>query len=297
MKKLIFIGTLFLMFGIVSCDKINNPIQSPQQGNGDTNIFVRKVLLEDYTGHYCGNCPSATAVAENLEEQHHGKLILISVHAGHFAKLYPPLYITSSTCTAGNDWDGTQGFGISAIGNPNGMVNRKNYNGLGLILGKSQWPSVVSTALTDTYILGLELKTSFNESTRMLNTNVKANFKTAYNNQVKISVVLVEDSIISEQKNYDLAPASDYVPNYLFMDMLRAGINGSWGTTLKDVPILANDSISVDFNNFLVDTKFKAKNLYVIAFAYAVTSDPATNREVLQVEKVSIMNASTARSR
>lgn len=277
---LIATAALGLLF---SCDKVSNPVQNPDQ-SVDTTIYVRKVLLEDYTGHYCGNCPNAARVAENLDKQYEGKVVVVAVHAGWFAKLYPPDYVTSYTTVAGNDWDGSSGFGISAVGNPNGMVNRKNYNGNGLIQKETKWPTTVSLALADTYILGLEPSLSYNSSTRILNTTVKAKFKSdaGYPNTVKLSVILLEDSIIGDQKDYTKSP--DHISNYVFMHLLRGAINGSWGTDLKTGPVQAGDSAIVSFNNFAIDPSYKEKNLSVVVFAY-----DALNREVLQVEKAKLI--------
>lgn len=263
-----------------SCDKVEYPAESVKTDKDSTNgqVYVRKVLLEDYTGHKCGNCPAAAIVAENLYEQYKGKVVTVAVHAGFFAKT-SQTHPASYTTTAGNDWDGSTGFAVSAVGNPNGMVNRKNYNGNGLIQKETKWPTTVSLALSDTYILGLTIKPSYNESTRMLSTDVSAKFKTAYPNNVKLNLIIIEDSIIGPQTDYSKNP--DYVPNYVFMHMLRESINGSWGTDLKVTPIAAKDSVKVSFNSFPIKSTFNDKQLYLVAFAY-----DATNKEVLQVEKV-----------
>jgi thiol-disulfide isomerase/thioredoxin len=288
MKKIVLLSSVLLISFLTSCDKVKDPIQHSSGAAVDSAVYVRKVLVEDYTGHYCGNCPPAAVVAENLAKQYENKIVIISVHAGFFAKLYPG-YPTSFTTTAGNEWDGNgtnAGFGISGgVGNPSGMVNRKDYTASGSLAQKeTKWPTSVSLALNDTYILGLDLKTNYDPSLRALNTSIKAKFKTSYQNPIKLSVVLTEDSIIDAQKDYDKTP--DLVPNYVFMHMLRGAINGTWGDTLKkisDGPLLANDSISVNYPNFSINTKFNDKQLYVVAFAY-----DAVSKEVLQVEKVKI---------
>ena len=44
----------------------------------------RTVLLEDFTGQNCVNCPAAHRTIEALEEQYGAHLIAVSIHAGHF---------------------------------------------------------------------------------------------------------------------------------------------------------------------------------------------------------------------
>lgn len=275
-----FIPLTLISLIFLSCEKVDYPYESniPAQDSTDASKYVRKILLEDYTGHTCGNCPAAALVAENLYNQYKGKVVTIAVHAGFFTKTNSK-YPTSYTTTAGNDWDGASGFGVSAVGNPNGMVNRKNYENNGLIQKESKWPTTVSLASKDSYILGLAIKPAYNEASRMLSTNVTARFRSSYPNNVKLSLVITEDSIIGPQTDYTKNP--DLVPNYVFMHMLRDAVNGSWGSDLKKAPVTARDSVSLDFPNFQIKTKFNDKHLYLVAFAF----DELT-REVLQVEKV-----------
>ena len=54
-------ATLAIMVATIlnSCDKVEGPVKEvlpPPSGN-------RKVLVEDYTGHRCGNCPRAAGHA------------------------------------------------------------------------------------------------------------------------------------------------------------------------------------------------------------------------------------------
>lgn len=274
------IGFFFaILIAFTSCEKVDFPYEKIASTT-DTlkTVEVRKTLLEDYTGHQCGNCPAAALVAENIYKQYKGKVVVVAVHAGFFTKTNAK-YPTSYTTTVGNDWDGASGFNVSAVGNPNGMVNRKNYEGNGLIQKESKWPTTVALAQSDPYILGLVISRSYDPSTRILNATVKAKFKTAYPNGVKLSVVLTEDSIIGPQTDYTKNP--DLVANYVFMHVLRETLNGSWGITLKDVPVFAKDSVSLTFPNLSISTKFKDSNLHIVAFAY-----DAVSREVLQVETI-----------
>jgi hypothetical protein len=278
--KRIFFGSL-LITGLFSCDKVENPIQTGGAGNNDTTSapLIRKVLLEDYTGHQCGNCPAAALVAENLYSQYKGKVITLAVHAGFFARTNAT-YNTSYTTTVGNEWDGSSGFNVSAAGNPNGLVNRKDFGG-GMIQKETKWSASVATALTDPYILSLELTKNYNESNRLLNLTVKSTFKNTYPNPTKLSVVLAEDSIIGDQKDYSKTP--DHVPNYVFMHMLRASLNGSWGDDVKTSEAQANESFTKTFSNYNVNSAFNDKHIYIIAFVY-----DATSKEVLQVEKIKL---------
>ena len=288
MKKSFILLSLVTAINFIGCDKIKDPIEKKNTAVGSnfitkSNALVsnfKKVLLEDYTGHTCGNCPAAAIKADSLAAAYTSSLVVIAVHAGFFAKVKAN-YPTSYTTTVGNDWDGSSGFGISAVGNPNGMVNRKDYAGNGLIQKESKWPTTVKLGLEDPFIVKLDVTTNYDPSVRALNTNVKAIFKTNYPNSIKLSVVLTEDEIIGAQTDYTKIP--DLVPDYKYQHMLRDAINGSWGDILKTAPIVINDSAKVVYPNFALNSSFNDNNISVIVFAY-----DALTKEVLQVEKVKI---------
>ena len=72
----------------VGCDKIENPVVVkenvintdlyPGEGDyvippfGDYPSSTQNVLLEDFTGHRCGNCPTAADIAHELKEEYQG---------------------------------------------------------------------------------------------------------------------------------------------------------------------------------------------------------------------------------
>ena len=57
----------------------------------------KKILLEDYTGHKCGNCPRAAEKAEELKEIYGDQLIPIAIHAGFFASDFGGNFTTDFT--------------------------------------------------------------------------------------------------------------------------------------------------------------------------------------------------------
>ncbi len=290
MNMRIYISSIILgliLTGFYSCDKVKNPNVVKQTAVGTSfdsvnNASVagfKKTLLEDYTGHKCGNCPAAAILAASLSAQYQSSLVVIAIHAGFFAKTDAQFPI-SYTCTAGKDWDATSGFGVSSIGNPNGMVNRKVYPGFTLV-HKDTWATTVGLAQSDPFVVKMDLSSAYDKTARALNVTTKLTFLQAYANNVKLQLVLTEDSIIGPQLDYSQNP--DHVEHYHFEHMLRTALNGSWGEVAKTAPIAALSTVTLTNSNFAVDSKFNDKKLTLVAFVY-----DETTREVLQVEKIKI---------
>jgi thiol-disulfide isomerase/thioredoxin len=286
MKQIILFGILFTIAGLSSCDKVTEPrvketVVVGSQFVTKTNASVahfKKVLLEDYTGHTCGNCPAAADVAHQLAVKYGDTLVVLAVHAGFFSKVKLPEYPASYTTTAGNDWDATF---IGNAGNPNGMTNRKNYAGNGVVNKETKWPTTVSLALKDPMVVRLDLETKYDTIVRSLSTNIKAKFLSTYTKGTKLSAVLMEDGIVGAQTDYRVSP--DLVEDYEFEHMLRKSLNDSWGVVLKDTPIAANDSVLVSYPNVGLESTFNDKKVSLVVFVY-----DATTKEVLQVEKLKI---------
>jgi hypothetical protein len=99
MRTLKLIGLLsFATLVLGSCDEIDPPymdgVQTPPIDTTECPIptfpadthHVKVVLLEDYTGHKCVNCPTAAEIAHNLQITYGEKIILMAIHAGFFAE-------------------------------------------------------------------------------------------------------------------------------------------------------------------------------------------------------------------
>jgi thiol-disulfide isomerase/thioredoxin len=291
MKKLLLVLSLPVLL-ITACDKIKNPIEIRDTVVGKTFITKSnknvsgfyKVLLEDYTGATCGNCPKAAHVADTLAIQYGNKIVVVAVHAGGYAVPELPHYPNYYGTPAGETWFKNQpiGFGFATAGNPNGMINRKIYPGNNLIVAYTKWKSTVPYALlNDPFRVKLDVTTNYDPDVRALNTNIMATFLSDYPNDVKLSALLLEDDIDGHQKDYRYFPDLD--TTYVFHDMLRASLKDTWGDILKTAPIYQDDIDSLSYQGFPVDSKYNDKKLSVVVFAY-----DAQTLEVLQVEKVKI---------
>ena len=296
--KVYFSFALLSVICFLACDKVENPNEKNPNGipvaacSGvwitKTNTLVsnfKKVLIEDYTGQKCGNCPPAAVTAESIMNQHPDSVIVMVVHAGGFAVPSPtgaPTYTADYRTSCGTSWDAATGFGISSAGNPNGMVNRKDYPS-SHIKSPANWGTEVNSLIapgTNSLNAKLDVTTQYDLSSRLLNVTVKSKFYKAYSGDVKLNVVLLEDSVIGMQKDYSAVPVD--VNPYIFMNMNRGSLNGDWGDVIKNAP-LVNDTVTKKYSCNTVNATFNDKHLSVVVFAY-----DGNTKEVIQTEKIKI---------
>jgi len=264
---------------MVSCDKIDEPFT--EKITVDTTIqtsHVKRVLLEDYTGHQCVNCPEAALIAHDLKNLKGDKLVVLAIHAGWFAKATPAGDFTADyTTEAGDAWDAF--FGISNVGNPNGMVNRKYFSSAEHILSPPAWSTEVLSALEDTVVtVDLKINNEYNTESRFLNSEITVEFVESIDKDLRLIVVLTESGIVSPQKNNNAeVGATPIIYDYVHNHMLRDALTATWGDAVATIGT-ANPATLKKSYSHTVNSAFDATNCSIVAFVYDVAT-----KEVLQV--------------
>jgi hypothetical protein len=286
-----------------ACDKVKSPcvncvtvthcVDSATaivKTNSLTSSF-RKVLLEDYTGHTCGNCPRAAEKAEAMAAIYKDSVVIIACHVSNqfAAPVTETHYKEDFRDATGTDWDIF--LGMSSAGLPKGSVNRS----LPFPQSPNNWASLVPAALHQPQSVKLDIKTYYDPASKYLNVEVKSKFLKAFTGDVKLVLVLTQDSLKGEQKDYN-PPAGVEVetdgetrPDYEFDHLLIGSINGTWGQLVKSSPAV-NDTASVRTNCYLLSKCFfqssvcvNDKYVNLVAFVYSETT-----KEILQAEKLRI---------
>ncbi|MFN4854682.1 MAG: Omp28 family outer membrane lipoprotein [Bacteroidota bacterium] len=281
-----------LLFVILfhACDKIkdNRLEKQPEQPTnpGDTSeVFVtypdtgfqtqKKVLVEDYTGHTCGNCPEAAIQLDEIIQQKGASVVPVAIHVGLFAEPKPSEgYPNDFRTSEGTAIDAF--FGISAFGLPQGMVDRAGFANQNHILPYSQWLSKVNQRLALPPSVFMAVKNEVNSAGTKLRVTIKSNFSAALSGSYKLSVYLAEDSIIASQKDYSQNP--ERITNYKHKHMLRACLNGAWGETISDNPAAGSEGTKKVYTQTL-PAQWNKNKLYVIGIIYK-----SDTYEVIQAE-------------
>jgi thiol-disulfide isomerase/thioredoxin len=271
---IIFISVFIINSGCDYVQDVRDPNATKIEGN-------RKVLVEDYTGHKCGNCPAAADTLRYLENKYEGKIIPLAIHAGFFAAVSTS-YPTDFRNTVGNAYD-TE-FGISSAGNPNGLINRVGYGSGGFIKAYTLWESEIVQMLTTAEKFEIKIKNTFTSSNNNLNTAVTVKSLANNGGHYKLVVLLSEDSIIAEQLDYRLQ-GNQVRSNYEFNHVLRGAINSTWGDQIFSSGAVINDSIVKSYSNYTINTNYNPSKCHVIAYVYDADPSSPTYYEVLQVEE------------
>ncbi len=246
---------------LTACDIVEEPYLVPIDDGGGPNPTdkVRKVLLEDFTGQKCPNCPGAAELARNLQTVHGEQLIVIAVHAGFYSIPAATGEFTADYRTPeGNELNGF--FDIQ--GYPSGLVNRAEYLG-SRVLFKDSWEAALNAQLELPVQAAIEIENTYNSATRELTTHVHTEFLENLDGTYNICVFLTESGIVSPQQS-----GSGVIEDYEHNHMLRASFNGAWGSLVGTAGQGLTGEIQNNEYSLSLDAGWNADHCHVVAFVY-----------------------------
>lgn len=293
MRKVhIQIIAFFIFLGLYACDKIERPEAQIKTNelNGDTVAFpaiaapYQKIFLEEFTGHTCVNCPKGHKIAADLKARYGDTIVLMAIHAGIFAKPEPnTIYTADYRTEAGteiNDSYGVQGY-------PSGLINRTPYLGMTL-LGTSAWSAAANAINRTSPKMAIQIKTAPGSESNSHNIFVKSTFLEPIQQNIKLAIFIIEDSLVSPQTNNNasLGTIPD-IESYTHRHMLRGAVNSAWGAEIATNASIspANSFVVKGYSYSLAGKPFVASRCYIIAVAYNVDS-----KQVIQVEETHLVH-------
>lgn len=242
----------------------------------------QKVMLEEFTGHRCGNCPTASEIALKLrDETFADDMILVTIHAGGLAAYdsSDSKFNVNYTTESGDEiFD----FFFPADAVPFALLNRTQLNAGFFLYSQNQWETKVGELLQEAPTAGIRITPCYDAASRELVSIVDLKFLEEATDKEHISLFLIEDKVKGWQKDYRLPQSDENIKDYEHHDMFRAALNGTWGQPLSSAVIEAGKTFRIT-NCYTVPEYMDADHLKVVAFIHNFET-----REVRQVEVAEI---------
>lgn len=254
--KNLFLGvaTAAMAMAAASCSNIDegdrfievNPVNPEEVG--------RAILIEDFTGQTCNNCPTGTEIINGIVDTYgEDNVIAVGIHSGPLGFAGTATAVGLMTDT-GNEyythWDKE-----NKMGQPWVVFNRKTspdnhyYN----------WAAMVGTIISEKANLTVNIANAYDAASRTLTTTVRADGVNGTVNG-KLQVWIVEDGVKALQKMPDGKINKEYIHNHVF----RAAVNGTWG---EDVTVKEGETTTKQYS-YVLPEKWNADNIAVVAFVY-----------------------------
>lgn len=224
----------------------------------------RVVLLEEFTGQKCVNCPDAHSVIEGLQEQYPENLISVSIHGGSdmnaIGEDQMPGYGLRNTAGAAY----ADAYKISSF--PAGVVNRRSG-----VTTSDQWSTAIRNELSKPSALEMEITAILSPDGSKV--NILVDLEPWENMEGRLQLWVVESDIVSLQLTKS-GMKRDYVHNHVF----RGTVNGQDGERIRLVTREPQHVMaSVDVRDI-----WNTENLAIVGFVY--TSDGVVQAAQCNVE-------------
>lgn len=258
-----------------SCDDVHEQNRYIEMGQITAE---RSVLLEDFTGQFCLNCPDAHEVIEQLEEQYGSdKVIAVSIHCGIFGfdKKYTsfPANRVGLMTEEGNTI--LSSYGITSF--PMGVID------MGSPMTFDLWPTAVYNELRKETDVKIDLKAEYvkdaadSENGYFGDIRISADVLSGSDRPVQVQFWIVESGIVAQQKK-GAQTIMDYVHNNVFRAQVFDGIRGKQMMLTKGLSATVDGSIPTRWTDH---EHWIPENVSVVAFVSDGTG-------VLQAAKVKV---------
>ncbi|NPA44178.1 MAG: Omp28-related outer membrane protein [Chlorobi bacterium] len=268
MKFIKILSILFITL-FFSCDKIDIPLKEQTNTCGIDTIPIRKILIEDFTGHKCTNCPDASEILQEIKNNYCDHIVPIAIHVSSFAAPSSEPFTNDYRTDAGNELDDY--YEVSNEGLPNGLVNRKKYNN-NFVIGKDNWETATNLLFSIPPEVYISIESSYNDDTKEITATLTSKFLFDVDYATNIGLYVTEDSIVSAQLSH-----TGIIYDYTHRHMLRKAITPTFGESLLPSAFI-NDEVTKTYK-FFADETWDIKHIELVAFV----SNSATN-EIIQAE-------------
>ena len=234
---------------------------------------VKKVLLEEFTGSWCGWCPRGIYEIGLLNAKYSTQFIPVAFHQGDPMQIGEGVTLEATVPGYPDAW-------FDRLPQPDGTRNTD----------PTQWDSMMTAHLNDPVVAGVSIKNvKYDPITRALSADVVVNFVKAASGDIRINMYVVEDSVSGpsgttwDQHNYLTGRAGyesnpfynlpSVVPGYQHMHVVRAVLGGAWGLSgIVPATVTAGSTYTASFTYTLpANIKPDQARLVGLASAYSAT--------------------------
>jgi len=272
MKKISFLlFPLWAFFFAVSCTEIGPPIQLvPELRLLDTSYVdlnlppadYKKVLIEEFTGVNCNNCPKGHQTMHDIEQSFGDSVIAVSIQNDN--PLAKPFH-------GYPDWRIEEGIQISqALGGsfaiPCASVDRVKYPGQNQVVlySRNAWKTYAAQEIHRSSPCNIELGVNYDPSSRKAIVHVKIHFLSDVDSSSNLSLMVIEDRLTAPQRLPDNSVDSNYVHRNTLRDMITPAMGSTTAASTEKGRVVIRDY------EYQVPDDYNEEEVIFIAFVHYI---------------------------
>lgn len=265
MKKIIY--TILISVLSFSCDVIKE--EDYLIPTERSTVTQKRVLLEDYTGMRCVNCPLAAKIVMQLTQEYNHNIIPVSIHAGAYAD---PIQNKDLRCADGVAYYEyfNKNHGMELF--PSGVFDRTKYNGSMVSSDYKVWRTIFMEKAAQETPVEVNLTCTYDATKRSVKITTDVELLDDVAGQIALQLWILEDKIIAPQMlPEEMITDKPYDLEYEHRHVLRGAVNGTWGAVLFN-PGSGTDGTKgthyLQDNTFVIPEGWNESNCIIIGFVY-----------------------------
>lgn len=189
----------------------------------------KKILIEEFTGIKCGNCPDGHAVAKKIQQAKDGEVFIIAIHAGHYSEPSPDQAdLRTEDGTAIHDFYGANSY-------PSGMINRRAYENE-TVLNRSLWTRAAKETNSESAPVNLWIDCQYDDFYEEISVSIEGYWVEGFFGEEdvagemypRLSVALLQNNIQAYQAG------SGVGDEYMHQHILRDYLSDAFGDDILD---------------------------------------------------------------
>lgn len=270
-NRLLALGVLAILF--TSCVEVGPPVNMGNNAALNDTTFVEAtddapqqhlVLLEEFTGVRCVNCPRAHNTIASLQATYPGRILPIGIHTGFYSTPYP----------GRNDFRIPEGSSLEnllggAQGYPAGSINRKQFTDeTRIIIADQKWSNYIGGELAATPPVNVTLTKVGAIQNGKQTVEVRVKITESLAGPLNLTMYVVEDGIVDHQ----LTPTGVDTA-YVHKHVLRQCVTPYNGTLLA-APSYEKNRVFLYRFDLDIDAAWNLSNCKVVGFVHRIGEVP-----------------------
>lgn len=242
----------------------------------------RVVLLEEYTGASCVNCPDGHRIVKEILTQFGSKVAAIGLHPKGNVLAKPveiggPDFTTEEAKLIGNT------FMVSSL--PSGTIDRKQFDG-SIVQGRFELKQRVESVINSDVKVNVKSRVYFDDKAGKSVLEIECTILEDIAEDLNFSIMLIENKLDAPQKSGSIV-LDPYEHEHVLRKMLTNALGNALKKATEDGGGYKKGRVflkRIELEDFSL-TKYKVDNLYFVSFI----SNASTN-EVMQTSQAKVKN-------
>lgn len=232
----------------------------------------RKVLVEEYTGVKCPNCPNGAAILRSIEDANPNRLVVVALHSGSLTSpIVPDSKYDFRTVAAAN----IMAYFGEDPSKPSGAIDRVKNAGA-YFMDKGLWQQKITDRFSVPSKENITITSTFDTTSKQAIIKVSVAYTSDVVDHQSLMVGLIENNIVDAQDS-SIVLIPDYHHNHVLRDILTPA---SGSAVLDSLTTKSAGRIYERIFIYTVNSTWNAANCEV--FAYLFKNENGQDNEVAQ---------------